>query len=207
MINDEGIVIYDPEPRFDVKEMQNITGLAGPSSDEPATKKTTKRKSKETATGDTSKKSRMQGFTIEDKKKLAAAVKENSCIWDLSEPLHHNNSAVDLAWKKVAAELVRNVDETKKAWTSLKDSNRYRKRASNKKSGSSGGVVFQEDQDVEIIEWEFAKDLEFLPDLSKKRNTFKTITNADEETNSESNYSYLSVSNDTAIEIENFRGR
>lgn len=68
MINDEGIVIYDPEPRFDVKEMQNITGLAGPSSDEPATKKTTKRKSKETATGDTSKKSRMQGFTIEDKK-------------------------------------------------------------------------------------------------------------------------------------------
>lgn len=181
-------VKYEPEPEFDPAEIDEVP------SDEPGTStkkpKTQKRKLKGNIEKPI-KKSRINTFSTGEKRLLAAAVQENKCIWDLSDPLHQNHGAVDAAWKRIATKLVKNVEECKKAWISLKDSNRYHKKINPKKSGSSGGVRMDDgDEDVEIVEWEFQKDLAFLPDVSKSRTTFQTIK-LEGESEEKSNYDYL----------------
>lgn len=187
-------VKYEPAPMppYDPNEIEQVP------SDEPGTSKMKpnpqKRKLKSNISNPV-KKSRINTFSTEEKRLLAAAVQENRCIWDLSDPLHQNHGAVDAAWKRIATKLVKNVEECKKAWISLKDSNRYRKKINPKKSGSSGGVRMGDvDEEVEIVEWEFQKDLDFLPDVSKSRSTFQTIKVEGElegKMEGQSNYDYL----------------
>lgn len=52
-----------------------------------------------------SRKSRVQNFSVDEKKKLAVAVKHFPEIWDLTNHQHQNNNAVNLAWTKIATEL------------------------------------------------------------------------------------------------------
>lgn len=134
-------------------------------------------------------------FTAEDKKLLASAVQDHPMIWDLSHQEHYNVNAVNLAWKEIAADLNRIPSECKTAWIALRESHRYRQRISKKKSGSSGGDPVQPPECVEL-DWEFAEDLAFLPNVSKKRRTL-TSTEADSvdvenQSSSVSNYSYQS---------------
>lgn len=43
-----------------------------------------------------------------------------------------------------------------------------------------------------VVEWEFQKDLEFLPDVSKTRSTFQSVVKLEDETKSmQSNYAYM----------------
>lgn len=101
MYNPDEIIIYEPDPTYDPHECEEVPLDVPGQQSNPKKRKTTDKN-----VG--SKKSRIQGFSTEEKKALAAAVRDNRCIWDLSDPLHHNHDAVDLAWKRVAAQLVRN---------------------------------------------------------------------------------------------------
>ncbi|EAT41210.1 AAEL007133-PA [Aedes aegypti] len=119
------------------------------------------------------KRRRTDFFSSEDKKQLAAAVKGRPEIWDLSNRDHYNSGAIDRAWREIAKQLNRTCDMCKTAWISLRESHRYRKKIVQKKSGSEGGEPLP-GPSSSCLEWEFAEDLSFLPDTSRKRKTFST---------------------------------
>lgn len=139
-------------------------------------------------------------FPLRKKKALAAAVKARPVIWDLADAEHYNNNAIKLAWKQIGSELSRTPGNCKTAWIALRESHRYRKNVAMKKSGSDGGVPIP--RPPSDVEWEFAEDLAFLPDISRKRKTMTTAKDdslvVDEErseptlepTGSSSNYFY-----------------
>ncbi|XP_062550101.1 uncharacterized protein LOC134224360 [Armigeres subalbatus] len=146
------------------------------------------------------KKRRMEFFSNDEKKLLISKVKSHPAIWSLQDPDHHNNGAIRMAWKQIAGELCRTPDQCKTAWIAIRESHRYRKRMMLKRSGSDGGEPLP-GPSTEDLDWEFAEDLAFLPDISRKRKTFTTAQNGssqialeritgDANGNSQSNYFY-----------------
>lgn len=120
------------------------------------------------------RKSRTEYFLAEEKKRLAHEVKGRPQIWDTTNAQHHNHAAVAMAWREIAGILLRTSDSCKTAWIALKESHRYRKNQLLKKSGSDGGQPIPGPSFAAGMDWEFAEDLAFLPDVSRKRKTFKS---------------------------------
>ncbi|XP_067648063.1 uncharacterized protein [Eurosta solidaginis] len=130
----------------------------------------------------TKRKKRVLNFTAEEKRALIREVKEWPRIWDTSDPLHCNKNAVDQAWVHLSSSFGKEVSESKDAWTSLRESYRYHARASKRqKSGSCGGAALDAPIFSEDIDWEFAGEMAFLPNVSQKRRTFTSSSNFSEE--------------------------
>ncbi|KAL7727949.1 hypothetical protein ACLKA6_019508 [Drosophila palustris] len=60
--------------------------------------------------------------------------------------------------------------ECKSAWTSLRDSLRYH-RSKLAKSASAGGIVLGQSQVNDIVDWQFAEHMAFLPVMSLEKRT------------------------------------
>ncbi|XP_036334831.1 uncharacterized protein LOC118745489 [Rhagoletis pomonella] len=113
---------------------------------------------------------RILNFAEEEKRQLIRGVKEWPRIWDITNPLHSNKNAVEQAWVHISNSLGKNVNECKAGWTSLRESYRYHARVARKhKSGSAGGLMLEEPSFSEAIDWEFAEEMAFLPNVSHKR--------------------------------------
>ncbi|XP_067644556.1 uncharacterized protein [Eurosta solidaginis] len=125
---------------------------------------------------------RILHFSSEEKRNLISTVKSKNRIWNIGDPLHSNKNAVDQAWNEIGSTLGKSVEECKAAWVSLRESYRYRAKATNKfKSGSAGGEQLSEPYFNEDIDWEFAEEMSFLPNVSEKRRTFITSDDSQNE--------------------------
>ncbi|BFF89311.1 uncharacterized protein DMAD_08098 [Drosophila madeirensis] len=107
-------------------------------------------------------KKRDANFLRDEKISLIRAVEARPCMWLTTHKKHFDKIAVKRAWESVAAEINKEVNECRDAWTSLRDSLRYHR---NKlaKSGSAGGSDFGEPRVKESVDWRFAEHMAFLP--------------------------------------------
>ncbi|XP_036340807.1 uncharacterized protein LOC118750185, partial [Rhagoletis pomonella] len=118
---------------------------------------------------------RAVNYTTEDKRPLIKEVENGN-------EKHCNKYAVDQAWDEISASMDKSVNECKLAWTSLRESYRYRAKGAQKsKSGGAGGDNIPEPIYNDSIDWEFSADMSFLPHVSQKRRTC-TLPDFREET-------------------------
>ncbi|XP_067616209.1 uncharacterized protein [Eurosta solidaginis] len=117
-------------------------------------------------------------FSSEEKLSLIEEVKARPRIWNIGDPLHSNKNAVEQSWEQIG--IVLSKPECKAAWISLRESYRYREKVARKaKSGSDGGEPLSEPSISESVDWEFAAEMSFLPNVSQKRKTFTSTTDAE----------------------------
>ncbi|XP_034131971.1 uncharacterized protein LOC117586170 [Drosophila guanche] len=115
-------------------------------------------------------KKRDANFRSDEKISLIKAVEARPCMWLITDKKHFDKIALKRAWESVAAEMNKEVNECRDAWTSLRDSLRYH-RSKLAKSGSAGGSDFGEPRVKECVDWQFAEHMAFLPVNTLERRT------------------------------------
>ncbi|XP_018794142.1 PREDICTED: uncharacterized protein LOC108972117 [Bactrocera latifrons] len=119
----------------------------------------------------TKRQKRIRNFTTSEKRKLIKEVQEWPRIWDTKNVMHSNKNALEQAWVHISNSLGKSVNECKVGWISLRESYRYHVKVARKhKRGSARR---------ETIDWEFAEEMAFLPDVSRKTFTSPTFEDLD----------------------------
>ncbi|XP_050320101.1 uncharacterized protein LOC126753043 [Bactrocera neohumeralis] len=122
---------------------------------------------------------RIKNFTASEKRKLIKEVEKWPRIWDTKNVMHSNKNALEQAWVHISNSLGKTVSECKVGWISLRESYRYHAKVARKhKSGSARG---------DPIDWEFAEEMSFLPNVSHKRRTSTSPTFEDLDSSSSIN--------------------
>ncbi|XP_019844888.2 uncharacterized protein LOC105223516 [Bactrocera dorsalis] len=119
----------------------------------------------------TKRQKRVRNFTTGEKRKLIKEVEQWPRIWDTKNVMHSNKNALEQAWAHISKSLGKPVSECKVGWISLRESYRYHARVARRhKRGSA-----REDP----IDWEFAEEMAFLPNVSRKTFTSPTFEDLD----------------------------
>ncbi|XP_064550110.1 zinc finger protein 836-like [Drosophila montana] len=123
-------------------------------------------------------------FKNEDKSRLIAAVRVRRLLWDLKDSEHNDLISIKAAWQSVGAEMRRDPQECKVAWRSLRQSYRYHCKTAYTRIKIDGEDNEGETDPLETpdIQWEFADDMAFLQDLTRKRNPSSDSIQLDDTT-------------------------
>ncbi|EDV98591.1 GH22380 [Drosophila grimshawi] len=112
-------------------------------------------------------------FKKEDKSQLIAAVRFRRLLWDVTDKEHNDLTSLKAAWMSVGAEMGRDPHECKVGWRSLRQCYRYHCKTAHSRSKMDGDDIEAEADPLETphIKWEFADDMAFLQELSKKKSS------------------------------------
>ncbi|CAI6355788.1 unnamed protein product [Macrosiphum euphorbiae] len=105
-------------------------------------------------------------FTVIEDEKLVEMVAKFNCLYDLGCKLYKNQTIKDNAWKEVAEQVKRSVEDCKKRWRNIKDT--YHKRV--KKGMGTGSSALSKPKN-----WPLADMLTFLGKADYKRDSISNI--------------------------------
>ncbi|XP_022166411.1 uncharacterized protein LOC111030965 isoform X2 [Myzus persicae] len=100
-------------------------------------------------------------FSVIEDEKLVEMVAKFDCLYDLASPLYKNQLIKDNAWREIAEQINRSVEDCKKRWRNIKDT--YQKRV--RKGNGTGSSALSKPK-----HWPLADMLTFLGKADYKRN-------------------------------------